>query len=1343
MSAATVLPHDQNHSDEPPRKRNLGLRILAWLLGIFVLLAIVAGVGIVVIMHSSRVHQYVLRTAQQKVTDALGTKVQMRDFTLHTPNLWNYSLDLYDVVISGAAPYPDPPIAQVQHLNVGLHVTSLLHKTFYVDNIAVDHPVIRAYFDKSGKNNIPSPKSSGQKSNTTIWSLGVRRAVLSGGEVYYNDDKTVLEADLHDVTFDSMFAPADTRYSGDLSYKNGRLKTSTYNPIPHDFQAQFDATPSRFALKRAVLNSGRSQIVLTATVDNYDDPVVKGTYDANVDAGEFRHILKNPSLPEGLLHAAGDLAYHGEPNRQLMEVIRLNGDLSSRGLLVLVPSQRLNINDIGAHYAIANGDLNVTNMHARLLGGAMTGKVTMKAISGTNPASHLQATLRGIQVADVKPFLPASMAKQVALEGTVNADTDVRWGKSFDTAVALANADINATVAAAATGNTVPVNGVIHARYDMATKVASLKNSVIRLPQTALTMNGTVSDRSELRVQLHSNELHELESLAEMFQTAKPGSPPPTPLGLYGSADLNGAVSGSTAAPHFTGQLVASNLKVRGTEWRLLRTGIDASPSQAALRNGVLQPATEGRITFGVSTSLSKWSFTDASEFQVSLNASSLKIADFTKAAGIQQPLSGLLSADLQAHGTELNPIGQGNLTLLNATSNGQQLGNLKLAFEGTGDEVHGTLNARSVAGDANARFAYAPKQQGYTVQLTANNLQLNKIKALTDKVPDLYAVVNLNASGHGTIKDPQLTASLQIPKLVAQKQAVNNIVLNTTIVNHVANIALDSNALNSSISGRGTVELTGDYNSDISLNTQAIPLAPLVAIYAPTQAGQLTGTTELHATVRGPLKNPAALEAHATIPALQLNYNKTVQIAAAGPIRLDYRNGRLDLQRSAIRGTDTDLTLQASVPVVNKNDPMSLLLQGNINLAIAQLFIPDVSTSGQIQFDINSFGRTANPDVQGQVRVVNASFASGDLPVGLNRANGVLTLTKDRLNITSFTGDVGGGTVTASGGVMYRPSVQFNLALAMRGIRMMYPAGLREGMGGDLTLAGTLDAATLGGQVRVSQLSFAPDFDLTSFLGQLSAGGAEPPPTQGFTQNLALRLSVVTPNGINLVNRTLSLDAGANLQVRGTAAQPVILGRVNLNSGDLIFNGDRFTLQGGTVDFVDPTQTKPNLNVAVDTNIQQYDIHMRFNGPVDHMQTLYSSDPALPQADIINLLAFGKTSEASAANPTPGNSGAQSLIASGVASQVSSRLEKVAGISQLSIDPVLGGSGSQQNPGARVTVRQRVTGNLFVTFSTDVTNTQNQAIQGQYKLSPRVSISGTRDQNGGFAADALINKRW
>jgi len=417
------------------------------------------------------------------------------------------------------------------------------------------------------------------------------------------------------------------------------------------------------------------------------------------------------------------------------------------------------------------------------------------------------------------------------------------------------------------------------------------------------------------------------------------------------------------------------------------------------------------------------------------------------------------------------------------------------------------------------------------------------------------------------------------------------------------------------------------------------------------------------------------------------------------------------------------------------------MLVRGNIDLRLAQLLTPDITSGGQLQFDIDSYGRRSDPNVQGQIRVVNASFATVDAPVGLQSGNGVLTLTRDRLDITQFKGNVGGGEVTASGGIVYRPQLRFDLAMAGKGIRILYEDSVRTTISSNLALAGGLDDALLSGQVGFDQLSFTPDFDVMDFMEQFG-GEATPPPTQGFSQNLRLEIGIQTPSGLNLTSRTLSLAGSANLHVRGTAAQPVMLGRLNLSGGDLIFSGNRYKLQGGTIDFTNPSRTEPVVDVAVNTTISQYDIQMHFWGPADHLHTNYSSDPALPPADIINLIAFGKTSEAAAANPTPpGAMGAQSLIASQVSNQITNRVEKLAGISQFSIDPVLGSS--QQSPGARIAIQQRVTSKVFVTFATDVTSTEQEIIKVEYQVGPRTSFNAVRDQNGGFSFETTIRKQW
>jgi hypothetical protein len=82
--------------------------------------------------------------------------------------------------------------------------------------------------------------------------------------------------------------------------------------------------------------------------------------------------------------------------------------------------------------------------------------------------------------------------------------------------------------------------------------------------------------------------------------------------------------------------------------------------------------------------------------------------------------------------------------------------------------------------------------------------------------------------------------------------------------------------------------------------------------------------------------------------------------------------------------------------------------------------------------------------------------------------------------------------------------------------------------------------------------------------------------------------------------------------------------------------------------------------------------------------------------------------------------------------------VQRLAGLSSLSIDPLLGGNNS--NPSARIAVQQRLSKNFFFTFSTDVTQPQSEIIQGEYQVTKRWSVSVNRDASGGVAVDGKFH---
>lgn len=1345
-------------SPEPRHHTRHRIALIAKWTGCVVIFPILLGLVIAAILiHSSRGHAFLINLMQNETAKALGVGVHVGDFKLHLANL---SVDLYGLKIDGASPHPAPPLLQVQHAEAGIRIVSLFGHKWYIDSIRIDNPVAHILVDKNGISNLPKFNSGNSSSNTSVFDLGIRHTVLTNGTLFYNDQPKSIAADIRNLEFDSAFSNALRKYSGTLTYSNGEISYAGRYAPPHAISIHFDATPNTFLLSPAKIQSGNTLLVLTATVNNYSTPVIDAHYNATLDGQQIANLLGNSSIPAGLVSISGDANYKSNSHRALLQNLVVHGNITSREIVAKAGNIRAAISNVAGHYSLTNGDATLRDFRAALLGGEVTAQASMKNIGSDNAHSTLNAALKNISLADAKRTAgSAASTGSVVIAGTLNATATASCDKSFADLVAHTDATINADVANAKRGkpavvqtsaeqnpsatppaNTIPIEGALHATYSAKTQQATVDNSYFRMPQSSLTLNGTISRNSSLAIRLQANDLRELERVADAFRTPGPGQPIQQ-LGLAGTASFNGVVRGSTSAPHLTGQFSAQNLRLHGSSWKLIRTNVDASPSNVSLQNAELVPSTQGRLTLNADARLQKWSFSKSTPIQLRLNATQLDLSDLAKITGSQVPVTGTLAAKVSVHGTLESPVGDGNITLTKAAAYGEPITSARVILNGSGSQVHANIAISAPAGSINGNVTTDPKAKTYIAELTSPGIDLSKLEKVKSSNMNPTGVVTVNAKGQGTYDNPQVNATVQIPNLVVQQQKISNVRLQTAVANHVATAQLTSSAVNTAIIANAKITLTDDYLADAKIDTQSIPLGPLLATYAPAQAGNVNGQTELHATLHGPLKKWKQIVAHATIPVLKLGYSNTVQLAAAAPIHIDYQDGILNVQRSSIRGTDTDLHFQATVPTAGKA-PMSVLLLGTVDMHLAQLFNPDLRTSGQIKFNINSYGAAQGTNVEGTIQVVDASMASADLPVGLQHANGVLTLNNDRINVTQFQGNVGSGTVTAQGGVALRPSIQFDLGLAARDIRMLYPQGMRETINAHIRFTGTTENATLGGNVELSDLSFTPGFDMSSMISQFSSGAA-PPPSQGFAQDVALNLALRSTSNMNLVSRTLSVGGSANLQIRGTAADPVILGRINLTGGDVILNGNRYVLTGGTIQFVNPSLTQPVVNLNITTTIQQYNIDLRFNGPVDQMRTQYSSNPALPQADIIHLLAFGQTTEASAMSATPANQAAESLVANQVSSQLTSRISKAAGISQLSISPVLANSNSQGPAGADITIQQRVTSNLFITFSTNVQTTQGQTIQGQYQVSPRVALSATRDPNGGFAVDALIKKTW
>ena len=228
-------------------------------------------------------------------------------------------------------------------------------------------------------------------------------------------------------------------------------------------------------------------------------------------------------------------------------------------------------------------------------------------------------------------------------------------------------------------------------------------------------------------------------------------------------------------------------------------------------------------------------------------------------------------------------------------------------------------------------------------------------------------------------------------------------------------------------------------------------------------------------------------------------------------------------------------------------------------------------------------------------------------------------------------------------------------------------------------------------------------------------------------------------------------LSGDADLRLRGTAAKPVLLGRADILEGEAYFNGAKYRLERGDVTFTSPVSTTPVLDLQASTRIRDYDVTLSINGDPTKPNGLhvnYRSEPPLPEADIITLLALGRTQEEAAqlqqsGQSTLGQEASSAIISEALNATVSNRVQRLFGVSRIKIDPQ-GLSTTETNlaRGPQVTIEQQVTNNLTLTYSTSVSQTTQQIIQAEYNVTRNVSIVAIRDQNGVVSIDVRLRTR-
>ena len=734
-------------------------------------------------------------------------------------------------------------------------------------------------------------------------------------------------------------------------------------------------------------------------------------------------------------------------------------------------------------------------------------------------------------------------------------------------------------------------------------------------------------------------------------------------------------------------------------------------------------------------------------------------------------PVKGSLSGAAHFTGTIDNPGGDIDLDLANAVVHDEPIDHVRarITYASTTIDVP---QLEIVSGpsrlELSARYDHAPRNLragDIQFRVEGSRLDLTRIRNVQTIRPGMRGTLQITANGAGTVSETSqhvafrdLNVDVSAKGIGAQGQNFGDLTMTAHTIGGKLNFTLDSDLASAAIHGSGTAQLNGDYPLTAKLTFNNVAWTRIKGLIGQS-AGEANGFEAIAAgqvDVSGPAMRTNDLRGSLQLTQVQLQTAAQPGAAAnriviqnQGPITVTLDKGLARLQALHLTGPQTDL--QATGTFALQTQAVNGTVKANSNLGILQRFSPDVFSSGDIALSATLRGTMSKPLINGQLELHNASINYGEVPTGIANANGVVKFNGTSAAVQNLTAEVGGGKLTLAGFAAYSDVLRFGLRANATNVHVRLQHGVSAVADANIRLTGVTKASVVTGTVTIDQINYAPTSDIGSILSRAgppvqSAG--EPSP---LLDHMKLDVQVRTSPSLAVqaaIVQNLQLDA--NLQIRGTATQPGVLGRISITDGQLLFFSSTYMVNSGTISFYNPTRIEPILNLSLETQAKGVDVVLKVTGPIDNMNLSYTSDPPLQFQEIVDLLATGKTptsdpnvlvNQPSQPPQSFEQMGESAILSKALADPVAGRLQRVFGVSQLKIDPTFTGGGDL--PQAQLTLQQRISSNMTFTYVTALNDPNTQIIRVEWALNPHWSTIAGRDQNGVVSVRFLYKKEF
>jgi len=438
----------------------------------------------------------------------------------------------------------------------------------------------------------------------------------------------------------------------------------------------------------------------------------------------------------------------------------------------------------------------------------------------------------------------------------------------------------------------------------------------------------------------------------------------------------------------------------------------------------------------------------------------------------------------------------------------------------------------------------------------------------------------------------------------------------------------------------------------DLGLNVTLANL-PLGILNGAVKGQELAGTVTGTAHVTGPLTNPAAaFDLKGTgLAAKPLRDNglAPLSLQASG----HYVAKSVDISSLSVNGP-RGLNVTASGRVPFSGQGLGVNVKGSIPLALANRALADrgAQANGTLSVTASVSGGLDHPLMHGSFSTGGATFIDPETNVRFTGINVAGSLDGDTVTLRQVSANLSsGGSVSAGGTISTDANAGFPANLKIKLNHARYADGklVVATVDGGLSITGPLVRDPLiGGRIDVERMEISVPENLGGGATYVPVRHKNTPKNVQTTLERAkvetrkgrkgkartapaassggprLDVTVNAPNKIFVRGRGLDTELGGHVRLTGPISNIQPVGAFDMLRGRIEILGQRITFDEGHVTLVG--DLNPQLNFVARSQGNNITAIVTVTGTVDDLNIVFSSQPELPQDEVLAQLIFKRS---------------------------------------------------------------------------------------------------------------------